>query len=184
MVQALPDHSTVLLDDGRRLSVRPIGPDDDQRLMAFHRRLSPLTVTRRFFVPVPELDAERARFFTHVDGADRVALVAVDGGTELVAVVRYDRLPGTSCAEVAIVVQDGYQHHGVGTALLLALTEVARRHGITAFRADVLLVNAAMFHAFREAGLVGPAGSSSYDDGVAHLHLPLPEPPTPGGAGS
>lgn len=173
------DISSIHLDDGRRVAVRPIRADDASRLIAMHSRLSATTVARRFFIPLPELDADRARFFTHVDGADRAALVAVGDEGELVAVVRYDRLLGSSQAEVAIVVQDGYQHHGIGTALLVALTEVARAHGITALVADVLLDNTAMFHSFRDAGLVGAPGSASYDAGVAHLLLPLPAPPGP-----
>lgn len=162
---------TIALDDGRVLQVRAIRPDDTADLIAMHRRLSATTVARRFFVPLPELPPAQAMRFTHVDGSDRAALVAQSALGELVAVARYDRLPGTTDAEVAIVVQDDYQHHRLGTALLRLLTADARGHGLTRFVADVLMENTGMFKAFRAAHLVG---TTAFDHGVAHLVLPLP----------
>lgn len=166
--------TTVRLDDGRVLHVRPIRPDDTDDLIAMHRRLSTTTVARRFFVPLPELPRAQAERFTHVDGVDRVALVAVAEPRDLVAVVRYDRLPGTTDAEVAIVVRDDHQHHQLGTQLLRLLSAHAQRQGITRFVADVLSDNSAMFKAFRDAELIGVP---DYDHGVAHLLLPLPAGP-------
>jgi len=160
-----------VLDDGRRLLIRPIQPDDTGRLIAMHRRLSATTVTRRFFTPLPELARSQAEHFTNVDGTDRAALVAQTDAGDLVAVVRYDRLAGTSDAEVAVVVQDDYQHHTLGTTLLRLLTQHASERGITRFIADVLTENGPMFRAFRDVHLVG---TTHYERGVAHLILPLP----------
>ena len=129
--------SELVLDDGRRLLIRPIQPDDTDRLIAI----------------------------------DRAALVAQTDAGDLVAVVRYDRLAGTSDAEVAVVVQDDYQHHTLGTTLLRLLTQHASERGITRFIADVLTENGPMFRAFRDVHLVG---TTEYERGVAHLILPVP----------
>jgi GNAT superfamily N-acetyltransferase len=162
----------VVLDDGRQLTIRPIQGEDTEALIAMHRRHSPSTVRRRFFALLPELDPTQAHRFTHVDGTDRAALVAVAESGDLVAVARYDRLAGTKDAEVAVVVQDAYQHHRLGTTLLVELTGYARAHGIERFVADVLMDNSPMFATFVDAGLVG---TSEYESGVAHLVLPLPD---------
>ena len=169
----MSDGTAVVLDDGRRLTIRPIREDDTDRLRAMHRRHSPSTIRRRFFAMLPELAVTQADRFTHVDGTDRAALVAVNDSGDLVGVARYDRYAGTTDAEVAIVVQDDYQHHGLGTTLLNELTGYARDHGIERFIADVLMENSPMFATFADAGLVG---TSQYESGVAHLVLTIPPP--------
>lgn len=55
-------------------------------------------------------------------------------------------------AEVAFVVADAYQHHGLATMLLRYLTQTARSVGITRLVAEVLAQNRAMLSAFRDAG--------------------------------
>ena len=158
------------LDDGRQILVRPIEPGDTARLMDLHRRLSAETVRRRFFLYVPELDPQRAEAFTHLDGHDCAAVVAEDEHGDLVAVVRYSRVPGERDADIAAVVRDDYQHHGIGTALLALLALHAVEEGVERFIADVLTDNLAMLRTCRDAGLTGTV---AYDAGVAHLELPL-----------
>jgi acetyl coenzyme A synthetase (ADP forming)-like protein len=143
--------SDVLLTDGSTAHLRDIGPGDAGALVAFHRALSPQTVIRRFFGPHPELSAAEVERFTTVDGVDRVALVVERGG-ELVAVARYDRHPGSEEAEVAFVVADRLQGHGLGTILLEHLAAAARANGIVRFTADTLADNHRMIDVFRDAG--------------------------------
>jgi RimJ/RimL family protein N-acetyltransferase len=157
--------------DRLRLRIRPIRASDTDALIAMHRGLSERTVYQRFFAVVPELTRGQAERFTHVDGTDRYALVAEDPSGRLVAVGRYDRLPPDQLqAEVAVVVADGYQHHGLGTTLVEMLSSHSRAAGVTHFVAEVLATNSAMQHAFADAGLVA---STTYDHGVAHLVMPL-----------
>ena len=168
--QVGPEEATVL-DDGRAITVRPVRDEDSDALRAMHRKLSARSVYQRFFTALPELSEDRADRFTHVDGVDRVAFVAVNDAGELVGVGRYDRLPADrSQAEIAVIVLDDYQHHGLGTRLVRLLVEHGRTHGVQAFVADVLMANQGMFHAFADAGLKAQA---SYDSGVAHLQMPL-----------
>ncbi len=102
--------------DGATVHVRPIRPNDGNRLLRFYRRLSPETVYGRFFIAHPGLSAGEVDHFTHVDYHDRLALVG-EHADELVAVARYDRVPGTVDAEVAFVVSDAHQGRGLGTLL-------------------------------------------------------------------
>lgn len=137
--------------DGLRYHVRPIRPDDAPRLVEFHGRLSPRSVYLRFFGAHPTLSDAEVKRFTEVDYSGRLAIVATVG-EQLIAVARYDRSPGTSEAEVAFVVDDAYQHHGVGSGLLDELAVAALARGVTRFRAETLAENRAMLDVFHHAG--------------------------------
>lgn len=153
------------------VSLRPIRPDDAPQLIAFHRRLSPRSVYRRFFFAHPVLSAGEVERFTCVDSVDRLALVAEDGD-ELIAVGRYDRNPGSDEAEVAFVVADDHHHHGIATSLLVALATAAQRQGISTFVAYVLPENSEMLGVFRHSGF---ATSTTSDDGIITVRITLAE---------
>jgi GNAT superfamily N-acetyltransferase len=142
------------LIDGEIVQTRPIQASDTAKLEAFHASLSPQTIEWRFFGALPVLPEAMAEHFTHVDYADRMALLATTGwGTDerILAVARYDRI-GPSEAEVAFVVSDAWQGHGIATALLYRLVGYARAHGITTFMAYVLDGNTRMMEVFRHSG--------------------------------
>ena len=119
--------------------------------MEFHEHLSLRSVYRRFFFVHPKLSATETEHFTHVDYVNRLALVVEHDG-QLVAVGRYDRTPGTTDAEVAFVVADEFQHHGLGMILLEHLAEAAVKNGITAFVAQTLAENHDMLGVFMNSG--------------------------------
>jgi RimJ/RimL family protein N-acetyltransferase len=134
--------------------MRPIRADDSERLQTFHSKLSPETIVFRFFYFVPQLAQDAADHFTHVDYANRMALVATigtDREEQIVGVVRYERI-GSSDAEVAFVVADAWQGHGIATALLLELAGYARQHGITTFTAVTMANNVKMIVVLRTCG--------------------------------
>ena len=146
-----PHDSDVLLSDGSTAHVRDITPEDAPQLIAFHESLSTHSVILRFFGPHPRLSPTEVEHFTTVDGVDRVALVAERAG-RLLAVARYDRTAGHDDAEVAFVVADALQGHGLGTLLLEHLVAAARDNGIRRFVADTLADNHRMLTVFRQAG--------------------------------
>jgi len=169
--------NVILLDDGRQLVIRPMRTDDTKALQAMHRKLSKRSQYQRFFGFLPELSLAQAERFTHVDGRNRVALVAVTGEGELVAVARYDRLPPDGrLAEAAFVVADPYQHHKLGTALVRLLASHARANQVDSLIADVLTTNTAMLHTFVETGLLAEI---TRQDGIAHLVMSLGLPSYP-----
>jgi GNAT superfamily N-acetyltransferase len=154
---------------GSTLHLRPIRPDDGGRLTEFHQRLSPQSVYRRFFFMHLKLSVAETERFTHVDYVDRLALVAEQGG-RLVAVGRYERLPGTADAEVAFVVADDFQHQGIGTMLLEHLADAALNNGITAFVAQTLSENHDMLDVFMNSGF---HVTSSREYGTVNVRFPI-----------
>ena len=144
-----------MLREGTVVHGRRIRPEDAAALQRLHRRLSERSVYLRFFQTLRELPAAQARDFAHVDGQDRCALVALDPQQpdEIIAVVRYDRDPGTARAEYAAVVEDRWQGRGLGLELTRWLIEVARRQGIRTLYALILPENGRMRQLFQRLGL-------------------------------
>ncbi len=149
------------------MHIRPISPDDADRLRAFHEGLSPESIHYRFFSPHPRLTDAEVEHFTVVDHRDRVALVATLGDA-IVGVARYERLAERDSAEAAFVVADEHQGRGVGALLLEHLGAAARECGITRFEASVLTTNQAMLTVFRTAGF---AETTQFEGSVIEVEL-------------
>ena len=155
----------VVLTDGGTLHLRPILPGDADRLVAFYSRLSAETIRFRFFAPHPRLSPAEVERFTHVDHRERVALVAMLGD-EMLAIGRYDQIPGTNAAEVAFLVDDAQQGRGLGSVLLEHLAAIAAECGIERFEAEVLTDNYRMVRVFVDAGY---QATKSYEEDAIHL---------------
>jgi RimJ/RimL family protein N-acetyltransferase len=138
-------HATNELPEGLRL--RLIQADDEPRLIELYDRLSRHTAYQRFFSAMKRLPPDWAHFLANVDYQTRLALVIEhDGasGPELIAVARYEPSGEPGVAEVAFVVQDGWQGRGLGRRLLEELVAAAEARGIRRFRAYVLAENTRM----------------------------------------
>jgi acetyl coenzyme A synthetase (ADP forming)-like protein len=141
-----------VLKDGRTVHVRPITPDDLDRMLELWSRLSAETIRLRFFAP-RSMTREQMRYFTELDYRNRFAFVAETAG-RIIGVSRFDRLPeDPSIAEFAVVVEDAEHGRGVGTALLRALVAPATELGITGFVGEVLSENSRMLRMMKDAGL-------------------------------
>ena len=141
----------VVVKDGLTVHIRPVRPDDNDRMMEMWNRFSPETIRMRFFAP-RQMNAEQMRFFSNVDYKDRFALVAETNG-RIVGVSRFDRLLGKpDVAEFAVVVEDAEQGRGIGTALVRALAQPAADLGITGFEGEILRENSRMLRMMRDAG--------------------------------
>ncbi len=150
--------------DGATLHMRPIRPDDTERLLAFHHRLSEDSIYRRYFSMHPELSTAELAHLTRVDYVDRLAL-EIEDGDRLVAVGRYDQYPFSTKAEVAFVVADDYQHQGLGLRLLEHLAAAAWDRGITSFTAETMASNRDMMSVFYDSGF--PVKTVLEDDDIS-----------------
>jgi acetyl coenzyme A synthetase (ADP forming)-like protein len=168
----------VILKNGMSLRLRPITPDDGERLQRLHMGLSSKSVYTRFMMLMPKLSAEQVKRFTQIDYDNEMAIVGAvaddkePGGERLVAVGRYVRLPKPSRAEAAFTVADAYQGTGIGTHLLQELLPFARASDIEVLEADVLAENHAMLGVFRKMGFQIKA---TLEEGVVHIEFPVAE---------
>jgi GNAT superfamily N-acetyltransferase len=161
--------NTVTLPDGSMLHVRPIEPGDVERLRRMFYRLSPTTVYRRYFSPIPALSNRMLHWLANVDHDCREALVALHED-EIVAVARYDGACGSTEAEIAVTVEDAWQHRGLGLRLSRRLAAAALDHGFEAFIANMLAENRPALGLVRK---LSPDASVKWDDGGYLATLPL-----------
>src|SRR5947207_5929492 len=107
------------LRDGSPVVVRPILPEDRDRLVEGFARLSDESRYRRFGTPVRRLTDEQLRYLTEIDYETHMAWIALDPATPGepgLGVARYVRLPGEpEVAEAAVTVVDSHQGLGLGT---------------------------------------------------------------------
>jgi RimJ/RimL family protein N-acetyltransferase len=159
----------LLCIEGHTLVVRPIAITDADRLARMFTRLSPTTVHFRFFSPIRRVPRGALVRLADVDHQRRDALVALDGD-EIVAVARYDAQPGATEAEIALTVEDAWQHRGLGEALALRLGVLARRRGYERFTATVLPDNRAALGLMRK---LSPAARVRFAGGEYEASVPL-----------
>jgi GNAT superfamily N-acetyltransferase len=160
----------VMWVDGTALTVRPIEIGDVDRLARLFQRLSPESVHFRFFSPIRRPPRAALLRLADVDHGRRDALVAVLDD-EIIAVARHDASPGATEAEIAVTVEDAWQHHGVGRRLARRLAALASERGYEAFVATMLPDNRAAL------GLVhrmSPDAVVQWNRGEYEARLPLP----------
>lgn len=138
---------TFTLDDGTKLSLRHITPDDAAKEQAFVRKLSAQSRYFRFHGSIKELNKNDLEKFTNPDPLDSEALIVLHGGGEIeeeIGVARFSiDQNGVSC-EFAIVVADEWQKRGVGMKLMKSLINHAESRGIKRIYGSVLENNRGM----------------------------------------
>ena len=142
------------LGDGRLMWLRPLLAEDAPRLMDLCERLSPSTLRRRFLRSVVRCDPLEAQRLAAVDQVQRVALVAVPDPADdppIVAVGRFHG-DGSEQAELALLVDDAYQHVGLGRLLLGRLVREAVQRRLRVLEGHVLYDNAPMLRLLRTSG--------------------------------
>ena len=160
--------------------IRPIGPDDRDGLTRFYGSLSADSMEARFHGAMPGIGDGTARFFCGPDHEHREGLVAEVADAEgRPAIVGHVCLEPTRTggAEMAIAIADGWQHHGLGRAMLGRAIAWARGHGVAQLRASVRMSNGAMIGLIRSLGLrvAFDGGDAGVIDAVIDLELPLPD---------
>jgi RimJ/RimL family protein N-acetyltransferase len=155
--------------DDATLCVRPITVEDVDRLDRLFDRLSPTTVYRRFFSPIRKPPRSALLWLAAVDHDEREALVALDGD-DIVAVARYDGRLDHHAAEIAVTVEDAWQHRGLGKRLARRLAARALDHGYDHFVATMLPDNYAALGLIRK---LSHDATVRFEDGGYSASVPL-----------
>ncbi|HUO37492.1 MAG TPA: GNAT family N-acetyltransferase [Mycobacterium sp.] len=159
--------STVTLLDGAPVVLRRLKKADIDAVIALHSQLSDRERYFRFFIVHP---GHIKQFATDLvqRSADRYAIGAFEND-QLIGAANYVRTNNPVAAEMAVAVAHGDHLRGVATVLLHHLAEVARRHGIRIFTADVLAENGPMLDVMHDFG----AQTVASDGPVLHLEIDL-----------
>jgi len=163
----------------RSLTVREIEMGDVERLRRMFGRLSADSVYRRFFSPIQQPSRSALLWLATVDHHDRDALVALDGD-EIVGVARYDARAGSRTAEIAVTVEDAWQHRGLGKRLTRRLARRAIDRGFESFEATLLADNRPALGLLRK---LSPDASVRFDSGNYAASMPLAAASSGSGSG-
>jgi GNAT superfamily N-acetyltransferase len=166
----------VILDDGTKVRLRLIRPDDKDLMLRAWERLSPESRYRRFFAAKTGLTDAELRYLTEVNHVDHVAIGATHGRrSKLEALgigrcIRFADRP--TVADIAITVVDDAQGKGLGRILLARLIAAARERGIERFRCDVLAENEGMRNLIRS---MVPETIEHSEGPIVTVEMPLAE---------
>lgn len=149
------------LNDGTRVTVRPIRPEDEPLMVKFHEALSDRSIYMRYFHAMNlewRTAHERLIRICFTDYDREIALVAErrnpeSGEREIMGVGRLSRNRAMPTeAEFSLLVNDRYQRRGIGTILLGKLLEVGREEGLSRITAEMLYENRGMQTVSRKLG--------------------------------
>jgi GNAT superfamily N-acetyltransferase len=125
------------LRDGDVVDIRAATPGDEELLRRMFSRLSRESIYRRFHVPYPSVPQWAVALFMGVHGPEGQYVVAA-AGNKIVGHAMYTRSEDARTADIAVVVEDEWQHRGIGRLLLSRLAAAAIRERIEAFTGVVL----------------------------------------------
>jgi len=140
---------------GLDILLRPAKISDESLLKDFFYGLSDDSKYLRFFSQRKDMPHTRLQEYEVLDYTKRMVILAILAKTEredVIGLGQYDVNEDTHYAEVAVVVKDEFQSHGVGTELLSYLTFLAKRQGILGFTAEVLAENSQMLRILEKLG--------------------------------
>ncbi|MBC8316675.1 MAG: GNAT family N-acetyltransferase [Desulfobulbaceae bacterium] len=147
--------TSMLLDDGTLIHFRPIHLTDESKMKDILYALSQETLYYRFMTHCHHLGHEQVRNFVYIDHRKDVAMVGTlpaAHGEEIIAIGRYYLDSKTNRAEVAFIIRDEWQGHGIGSFLFKHLITIAKRNGISGFTAEVLRNNKKMQSVLLKSG--------------------------------
>ncbi|MEO3747247.1 GNAT family N-acetyltransferase [Plantactinospora sp. B5E13] len=186
---------TLVLSEGTELLVRPALPDDLPAVRAMHVRCSARTLQRRY--PAAAIRPSAARLARLLAPHRGVTLLATTDGTAGTpglpeppgrepnglserVVAMANLVAEGPVAQVALLVEDGWQRRGIGGTLLRRLVAYAHRAGYLALSAYTLADNVGMLRLLDR--LYRP-GAVERDGNLLTLTVPLTERAGAGPAG-
>src|SRR5262245_42910784 len=144
----LRQYSDVLRSkNGEAITVRFVEPRDADVLQNYFRGLSSRSRYNRFFGAISELPPTLLDRFIHVGEADQFSIVStmmVDGFETIVGEARYSYDFAASSFEFGLSVDDRWQGHGIGRALLKNLECRAASFGAAQIFGETLRSNDTM----------------------------------------
>jgi GNAT superfamily N-acetyltransferase len=152
----LKQHSDVLrARNGDAITVRFVEPRDADILQNYFRGLTARSRYNRFLGAMSQLPPSLLDRFIHVGEANQFSVVAtmqIDGFETIVGEARYAYDFATSTFEFGLSIDDRWQGHGIGKALLKNLECRAASFGAESIFGDTLRSNESMLALARKSG--------------------------------
>ena len=164
------------LRDGTPVALRPVVPEDRERLLDAFDQLSETSRRFRFLGSVSSLSDAQLRYLTDTDGVDHVAWGALDvrdldaPGFGIGRWIRLTEAPHV--AEFSLTVLDDVQGRGIGQLLLAVLAVTAQPLGVETLRGYISRDNVRM------VGWMQALGATAAD-AAPDVVFDLPIPPDP-----
>ena len=139
----------------RKLTLRPIRPDDEARHLVFLQAVDPADIRLRVFYSRRSIERTELARLTQVDYEREMAFIAsapTAAGEETLAVVRAINDPDNETAEFGILVRSDLKGQGLGGLLMKKLIAYLRRHGTRRLVAQALSENDSMLGLAKHLG--------------------------------
>ncbi|WP_199101956.1 bifunctional acetate--CoA ligase family protein/GNAT family N-acetyltransferase [Aquitalea sp. ASV11] len=156
-IMPYPTHMvrSATLNDGMKVTIRPVRPEDAEMQQEFVRMLSDESRYNRYMSSIKQLSQTMLVRFTQLDYDREMALAMTcetENGEEQQAVARFITDPDNEGCEFALEVADKWQGKGIGYILMNALFDAAREQGLTVMRGEVLAGNKGMLKLMHKLG--------------------------------
>ena len=161
------------LHNGQTVLFRPLLPSDEFAYRNFYYSLKEETIYWRFFYDRKVFSHEMIQGeYAEVDFRKNIYLIG------MVQQKRYQQIIGMGTyadigdgmAEVAFVVNEEYQGHGIASYLLKQLEKIAKTNGFSGFVATTLNQNASMLHVFQKRY---PDAEIHHDGEMVEITMPF-----------
>ena len=140
---------------GQAVTVRFVEARDAEALQNYFRALTTRSRYNRFLGAASELPPSLLEDFIHIGEADRFSVIAtmlIDGGETIVGEARCAFDSDTAAIEFGLSIDDRWQGHGIGKALLKNIECRAASFGAERIFGDTLRSNDAMIALARKSG--------------------------------
>ncbi len=148
------------MQDGTRVTIRPIRPEDEPLMVKFHETLSERSVYFRYFHAMQltqRIAHDRLTRICFIDYDREMGLVvlrntAQTAESEILGVGRLTKIQGSGEGEFAILVSDNWHHRGLGVELLKRLVDIGRDEKLVRIFGDILPENRDMLRVCDKLG--------------------------------
>jgi acetyltransferase len=141
------------LDDGRRVFVRPVRPEDEELVAEFFRHVTPEDLRLRFFAAIRDFSHPFIARLVQIDYARAIAFIAVDADDgAMLGAVRLLADANRETGEYGILVRSDLKGLGLGWGLMQLMIEWARAEGLRRIEGQVLRENTTMLNVCRRLG--------------------------------
>ncbi|MEH0018740.1 MAG: GNAT family N-acetyltransferase [Desulfobacter sp.] len=142
-----------IFKDNFQVRFRAIKPSDEEQMRRLFYRFSDKAIYYRYFSPIKTMPHAKMQAYVNVDYRDVISVVGLigePGNQTIIAEARIAKYPDKPFVDIAFVVDEQYQGHGIATFLYRMLARLGKERGAVSMTADVLSSNRAMLKVFEK----------------------------------